>query len=110
MNAARYRVRWTRTAEYDLAEIIRFIAADNPANARAVLRRLRSAANRLNNLPLRGRCPPELADLSLAQYRELICKPWRILYRAEERRVLVLAVLDGRRQLEDILLERLIRD
>ena len=35
--------------------------------------------------------------------------PHRIVYRVAGRRVLVLAVLDSRRSLEDILLDRLIK-
>ena len=38
-----------------------------------------------------------------------VVKPYRIIYRIEEDTVTVLAVLDGRRDLEDLLLERLIR-
>lgn len=42
-------------------------------------------------------------------WRELIVRPWRIIYRAEGDLVTVLALFDGRRDLEDVLLERLIR-
>ena len=42
-------------------------------------------------------------------YRELIVRPWRIIYRVSTKRVLVLAVLDGRRDLEGLLLSRLLR-
>jgi toxin ParE1/3/4 len=37
-------------------------------------------------------------------------KPYRIIYRVEKRTVSVLAVLDGRREIQDLLLERLIRE
>jgi toxin ParE1/3/4 len=43
------------------------------------------------------------------QYREVIERPWRILYRIDGDTVLVLAVLDGRRELRSLLLERLLR-
>ena len=42
-------------------------------------------------------------------YRELVSRPWRISYRREENTVFVLAVLDSRRELESLLLERLVR-
>ena len=42
------------------------------------------------------------------QYRELIEPPWRIVYRIESESVLVLGVLDGRRDLKSLLLERLV--
>jgi hypothetical protein len=41
-------------------------------------------------------------------YRELIELPWRIIYKIEEDKVFVLAVIDGRRNMEDILLDRFV--
>ncbi len=38
----------------------------------------------------------------------MIERPWRIVYRIETESVLVLAVLDGRRDLRSLLLERLV--
>ena len=39
----------------------------------------------------------------------LVERPWRIIYRVEGKRVLVLAVLDSHRDLQALLLERLVR-
>jgi toxin ParE1/3/4 len=39
----------------------------------------------------------------------VIERPWRIIYRTEADQVLVMAVLDGRRELRSLLLERLVR-
>jgi hypothetical protein len=47
-------------------------------------------------------------EQGIAVYHELIVSPWRILYKIENRQVLVFAVLDGRRNIEDLLLQRLI--
>ena len=41
--------------------------------------------------------------------RELIESPWRILYRIEADTVYVLAVIDARRNVEDLLLDRFVR-
>jgi toxin ParE1/3/4 len=45
----------------------------------------------------------------MRSWRELVVKPYRILYRVSSDTVTVLAVFDGRRDLEDLLLERLLR-
>ena len=50
------------------------------------------------------------AIFGIRNWRELIVKPYRIIYRIDEDTVNVLAVLDGRRDLQDLLLERLIRE
>jgi hypothetical protein len=42
-------------------------------------------------------------------YRELIERPWRVVYRFERNHVYVVAVLDARRNLASLLLERLAR-
>jgi hypothetical protein len=59
-------------------------------------------------MPEKGRMVPELKDQGIAEYHELIVSPWRIIYKIEKKQVLVFSVLDGRRKVEDILLQRLI--
>jgi len=41
--------------------------------------------------------------------RELIAAPWRIVYRISDVTVFVLLVIDSRQNVEDILLNRLIK-
>jgi toxin ParE1/3/4 len=104
------RVRWTEAARIDLELIVDFIAADSVENAVAVLDRLETRAGALRLAAERGRGVPELQVVDVLQYRELIERPWRIIYRIEPDQVIVLAVLDGRRDLGSLLLERLVRD
>lgn len=61
----------------------------------------------LETLPLRGRVVTELARYEISTYRELLIPPYRLMYRVDGNRVLVVAVFDGRRDLESILLTRL---
>jgi toxin ParE1/3/4 len=91
-----------------LLDIIEYIAADSPSNALKILEKIQQQASCLYTLPERGRLGPELQDQGILIYRELIVPPWRIIYRISERKVYVLAVLDARRNIEDILLNRLI--
>jgi len=106
---AKYRVLWTRTARLDLENIIDYIAADNIAAAATVLKRIQRRTQQLVRFPARGRIVPELREIDVLIYRELAEPPWRIIYRYEHDRVLVLAVLDSRRNLTGLLLERLVR-
>lgn len=102
-------ILWTKTARHDLDEIISHIAADSVETALAVLERLQRRAAALKLQPHRGRIVPELRDVGVNHYRELIEPPWRIIYRIESRNVFVTAVLDSRRDLETLLLHRLVR-
>jgi plasmid stabilization system protein ParE len=103
------RVRWAEEAVRDLEESVGYIAADRPMSARELLAQLRDRAGSLETTPLRGRVVPELARFAIRSLRELVVKPYRIIYRVAEAEVFVLAFLDGRRELEDVLLERLVR-
>ncbi len=109
MSEPSFRVLWTETAVRDLEDIISFIATDSPGNAAAVLARLKERAAALEANPMRGRVVPELALFGITTWREMIVKPHRLIYRVEADSVFVLAVLDGRRDLEDLLLQRLVR-
>ena len=105
-----YDVQWSERAETDLASIIEYIARGSPANAYEVFKTIRRKASNLYIFPDRGRIVSELQSQGIAQYRELIVVPWRIIYRISQRKVYVLSVLDSRRNVEDILLERFTRE
>jgi len=105
-----YEVVWADAAENDLKEIIAYIATDSPAAALKTLQKIKQKTSTLYTLPFRGRLVPELQAQGIDLYRELVIPPHRIIYRISETKILVLAVLDSRRNLEDILLRRMIRE
>jgi plasmid stabilization system protein ParE len=86
-----------------------FIARDHVDAAIRVLDKIREAASTLQAMPKRGRIVSELEELGLRIYHEIISSPWRIIYKISDPNVFVMAVIDSRRNVEDILLERLIR-
>lgn len=102
-------VLWTDTARNDLESLVDYIAGNDPAAAMQVLDRLEQRAQTLGMHARRDRIVPELRAVGVLHYREPMERPWRIVYRIEANRVLVLAVLDSRRDLQSLLLERLIR-
>lgn len=104
-----YRVKWAAVAQSDLKRIIDHIAVDSPDNALRILKKLREKASTLYSLPDRGRVVPELKDQGIHIYREIIAPPWRIIYRISDTDVFVLSVIDSRRNVEDILLDRLVK-
>ncbi len=104
----KYEVIWASVAENDLARIIEYIANDSTRNALKVLNKLKKKTANLHHSPKRGRIIPELHEYGIYQYRELIIAPWRLMYRVQEERVYVLAVLDSRQNIEDILLKRIL--
>jgi toxin ParE1/3/4 len=109
MPERRYRVVWAGAATHDLEEIVEHIAAESPVNARSVLRRISDRAAALEVSPGRGRVVPELAGFGINNFREIVVRPYRLMYRVDGHTVSVLAVFDGRRDIEDVLLARLVR-
>ncbi|MEW6381504.1 MAG: type II toxin-antitoxin system RelE/ParE family toxin [bacterium] len=104
-----YKVIWVNPAKYDLAGIIEYISNDNPSHAREIFQELHQKTASLCHFPQRCRIIPELQKQGIYQYRELIIPPWRIMYRISEENVYIVAVLDCRQNIEDILFQRLIR-
>ncbi len=109
MPSPAYRVAWAPEAVRDAEEIVSFLATVAPAAARSLADRIARAARSLETFPDRGRVVPELARFGHRRWREMVLSPYRMAYKVESRTVLVVAVLDGRRDVEDILLDRLVR-
>lgn len=107
--SSEYNVQWTDAAKADLYSIIEYIDSDYPERAANVLEKIQLAGGKLEKNPNRGRYVPELRELDVYIYRELIIKPWRLIYRYDKQNVYILSVLDGRRNLESLLIERLVR-
>jgi len=103
-----YKVIWANVAESDLKDIIEYISIDSPQNALRILKNIKQKTSELYTLPERNRIVPELQDQGILQYREMIIPPWRLIYRIAEQKVYVLSLIDSRRNVEDLLLKRLI--
>ncbi len=104
----KYRILWAEAAEKDLTEIIDYIAIDNPADAAKILQEIKQQAASLYTFPERGRIVPELHENGIHFYRELVIPPWRMIYRISDTDVYLLCVFDSRRNVEDILMNRLV--
>jgi toxin ParE1/3/4 len=103
----KYHVKWAAPAKDDLNEIINYIEERNISYAVKVLDKIESAANKLDTFPLRGRIVPELEKQGYLIYREIIVDYWRIIYKVENDIVFIMVVIDGRRNLEDIILKQI---
>lgn len=103
----RYVVRWTPEAEADATALVEFFSA--PINAEKVICQLGEKADGLQVLPESGRVVPELRRIGVLTYREVFHKPWRMVYKIQSREVWIMAAFDGRRDLADLLFERLTR-
>jgi toxin ParE1/3/4 len=104
------KVILTPEAVEDILEIYNYILErDGEERAESILNRLEKQAYSLDKLVQRGKFPDELVPFGNRKVREVQETPWRIFYRIDKNDVFVLAVLDGRRSMAELLLERLAR-
>ena len=92
------KVIWIPAAYEDLERIWDYIARDSLVYARMTVARIVTSARDLSRFPGIGRIVPEFDDPRL---RERIVKSYRLIYRVERERVVVLAIIHGARQLPD---------
>ena len=83
-------------AERDLEEIADFIAQDDPIAAERWVTGLIAAAQAAGTNPRAGRIVPEMRD---SDVREVFLRTYRIIYRIEAKRIVVLTVMEGHRRL-----------
>jgi toxin ParE1/3/4 len=90
-------VIWSEPALSDLDAIADYIALENPAAARKMVRRIFKHIWQLSDHPLSGSLPSELEG---GRYRQIVEPPCRIFYRHEPDRVYILHVMRSERLLE----------
>lgn len=104
-----FEVIWTKNAELDLELIIEYIKTDSIGVAKKIFSEIKKHCNNLYFSPQKNRIVPELQQIGISKYREIIHKRWRIIYKIDNKNVYILLVVDSSRNLEDILFQRLIK-
>jgi toxin ParE1/3/4 len=100
----------TDDAARDLEELYDYIAThDAQERADYVLDQIEKALASLYENPERGAYPQELLAVGLREYREILFKPYRIIYRVMANGVYVMVIADARRDMQTLLQRRLLR-
>lgn len=92
-------IEWSPQALEDIDLLAEYIARDSAFYARAVVRKLVEAAQSLSALPQRGRIVPEFGNPSI---RELFVYSYRLIYRLDTPRIIIVAVIHGKRVLSPL--------
>ena len=99
----------TTAAKRDLEAIWDYIAEnDSEQAAQHVLDHLFERVRALSELPERGARPQEMVGLGGRDLRQIFFKPYRVLYRVRQDRVIIVLVADGRRDMRRLLQQRLL--
>jgi toxin ParE1/3/4 len=94
-----YEVVWSPEALEDLDSIAAYIARDSGFYAGAVVAKILDFGLLLAEFPYAGRVVPEVGDETL---RERFVYSYRVIYRVMLDRILVVAVIHGRRLLDSV--------
>ncbi len=84
---------WSPEAIEDIEAIAAYIERDSPWYAKSVVSKVVDTAESIPEYPELGRIVPEIGDPSI---RERLIYRYRVVYRLDERRVLIAAVIHGR--------------
>lgn len=105
----KFRVLLTGGAERDIEALYDYVVRnDGLPQAHRLLDRLMETVESLAKFPERGSYPKELVALGIKEYRQVLFKPYRVIYRVVERQVIVYLIVDGRRDMQSMLTHRLL--
>lgn len=93
------KLEWTEPSLLDLESLREYIAKDSEYYAARFVARIIEAVETLREFPRIGRVVPEADDESI---RELLFQSYRIMYRVDVDRVLILTVIHGSRDISQV--------
>ncbi|TSA28124.1 MAG: type II toxin-antitoxin system RelE/ParE family toxin [Ignavibacteriales bacterium] len=107
----KYKVIIDPQAKHDLKEIFVYIAINDSIQSanKLIDALLEETFYKLEKFPERGHIPFELRPTGIKNYLEIHYKPYRIIYEIEHDSIYIHSVIDGRRNIQEILSNRLLR-
>lgn len=104
------RVVLLESAQADLVALRSYIVKNfSSATWQATYSKLKEAIRNLATFPHLGGVAEELETLNLTQYRQILSGMNRIIYEVRQDTVYVHLVVDTRRDLKSVLMDRLLR-
>lgn len=104
-----YKIEITRIVEEDVLAIFTYIKNNSSiTSAKKIVSGLQKKLSSLKSNPDRGNYPAELIWLGIKTYCEIHYHPYRIIYEVLNNKVIVHAIIDGRRDILSFLEQRLL--
>ena len=98
------------SAEQDLKDLRSYVVKNfSQATWLKTYNKLKESIRNLAAFPLLGAVPPELESLNMNQYRQIISGMNRVIYEPRADAVYIYMIVDTRRDLETLLMQRLMR-
>jgi len=104
-----FEVELTQGAEDDLTAIHGYMASNRSvSDADELLDEFIACIETLERFPQRGSVPKELDALGIREFRQILLRHFRVIYRVIGSKVFVMIIADGRRDMQALLERRLL--
>ncbi len=93
-----FKIEWSEEALEDIESIATYIEKDSPIYAKSVVSKFFEKAEILQEFSELGRKVPEFNDPTI---REIFVYSYRLIYKLSKEKILLVAVVHGKRLLEN---------
>lgn len=104
-----YKIIWSEDASLNLVDIVSYIKLHSGKKiAKEIYTRIKKKVDNIIDFSKAGLIVPELYSIGITDIYQILESPWKIYYKILDDKILVLSVIDGRRNLEEILYRKII--
>jgi toxin ParE1/3/4 len=105
----KHDIIWSKDAGDELAEIISYIKRNTgKITAEKIYSKIINEVKRVSGNAAGRRVAPLLKRFGITNIHQLNISPWVVFYKVEDNRMKIISIIDGRRNLEEILYEKMI--
>jgi toxin ParE1/3/4 len=105
----KYKIIWSQDAGEELLAIVSWYKYNaGPNAAQKTYTKIHTQIKKLKDIPGLGKPVQILKGIGVNDYLQMVIEHWVIYYRVEEKNISIVAIIDGRRNLEEILYKKII--
>jgi len=104
----KHEIIWSKDAGDELVEIISYIKNNTgKITAEKINKKIISEVNRVSENPKSRRIAPLLREFGINYIHQLNVNPWIVFYKFSDIKMEIVSIIDGRRNLEEILYKKI---
>jgi toxin ParE1/3/4 len=105
----KHDIIWSKDAGDELAEIISYIKYNTgKITAKKIYFKIINEVKRVSENAAGRRVAPLLRRFGINNIHQLNISPWIVFYKVEDNKMQIISIIDGRRNLEEILYKKMI--
>jgi len=105
----RYEIIWSKDAGDELAEIISYIKYNTgKMTAEKIYTKIMNKIKQISENPEGRRIVPLLREFGINYIHQININPWILFYKVGNKKMEIISIIDGRRNLEEILYRKML--